>query len=122
MYIAHPKIPQNTRAVYSYLVHLFCEAESIINGFVCQDNYNPVGPLTTNIDNMTLSTIRSTLIVEHNKRRKERGLSELKESVKLNIIAQKYADALCAAGYISHELNGSKLEERYDDGMYNYSL
>lgn len=108
--------------MYSYLRHLFCEAESIINGLICQDSYNPAGPLTNDIQTMTLPNIRATLIGEHSKRRTSRGLSELKESTRLNIIAQKYADALCAAGYISHELNGSKLEQRYDDGGYNYAL
>ncbi len=102
-------MPASAKESYDYLRHLFCEAESIINGLVCQDNYTPAGPLTTDIQNMTLTSIRKTLIAEHSKRRIQRGLGGLRESEKLNTIAQKYALELCRAGYITHELNGSQL-------------
>lgn len=102
-------MPASAKESYDYLRHLFCEAESIINGLVCQDNYVPAGPLTTDIQNMTLISIRRALIAEHSKRRTQRGLGGLRESEKLNTIAQKYALELCKAGYITHELNGSQL-------------
>jgi uncharacterized protein YkwD len=71
---------------------------------------------------MSLTRIRILLTKEHNQRRIQRGLEPLTESETLNTIAQTYAKALCRAGYISHELDGSKLEERYEAGNYNYRL
>jgi uncharacterized protein YkwD len=120
--ISNPKNSASAKSMYDYLRHLFCEAESIINGLVCDDAYLSPGPLTTNITNMSKESIRSNLIAEHSKRRIDRGLGWLKESKTLSSIAQKYAESLCSAWYISHELNGSKLENRYDEGGYNYSF
>lgn len=98
-----------------------CEAESVIDGSECLDNYTPTGPLTADKATYTLAQIRSLLIAEHSARRVHRGLSELTQSSKLDAIAQKYALELCRAGYITHELGGSTLEQRYNDGKYNYT-
>lgn len=108
--------------MYAYLEHLFCEAESIIDGVVCQDKYTTPGVLTDDISTRKLSETRKILIKEHSARRVQRGLGGLKESDILNTIAQNYANILCAAGYITHEFNGSKLEERYDAGGYVYDF
>lgn len=102
--------------MFAYLGHLFCEAESIVDGIICQDNYVTDSTLTTPKDVLSLSNIRTILIAEHSKRRVDRGLSALTESSILDSIAQNYANALCTAGYITHELGGSTLEKRYQDG------
>jgi uncharacterized protein YkwD len=108
--------------MYRYLRHLFCESASIIHGVTCQDGYRAPDDLTQEIKTMSLTRIRILLTKEHNQRRIQRGLEPLTESETLNTIAQTYAKALCRAGYISHELDGSKLEERYEAGNYNYRL
>lgn len=108
--------------MYAYLNHLFCEAESIVDGIVCQDNYVTESTLTASKDTLNLSTIRSRLVAEHSKRRVDRGMSSLTESTTLDTIAQNYANSLCSAGFISHELNGSTLEQRYKDGAYAYTI
>lgn len=107
---------------FAYLSHLFCEAESIIDGRICQDNYTISETLTAHKNTLELSEIRRLLIEEHSKRRVNRGLSILTESQALNAIAQKYALSLCKAGYISHDLNGSTLEKRYQEGKYSYKI
>ena len=108
------------REIFGYFQHLLCEAESIINGNPCNDNYNPAGPLTIEKNNFTLTQIRNYLIAEHSNRRVARNIGPLAESPILNNIAQDYALKLCQAWYISHELGGSLLEERYRDGGYQY--
>ncbi len=122
IYINHPRVTPAGKLMFDYLRHLFCEAESVINGRICQDNYTPSGPLTQDIGRLTLDQIRWYLIAEHSVRRQQRGLGKLIESNTLNTIAQEYAEKLCEAWYISHELNGSQLEQRYEDGGYNYRL
>lgn len=121
-YQKNTRVSEIGKMMFAYLSHLFCEAESIVDGMVCRDNYVTDSTLTTSKDTLTLSNIRTILIAEHSKRRIDRGLSILTESNTLNNIAQNYANALCTAGYISHELNGSTLEQRYKDGGYAYDI
>lgn len=122
LYTNSTRITENTKAMFAYLGHLFCEAESIVDGNICQDGYTPKGLLTYQKNTLTLDTIRSLLIAEHSKRRTDRGLSPLTESSTLDSIAQNYALALCKAGYITHELGGSTLEQRFRDGGYVYTI
>ncbi len=110
-----PTTPSTTKEIFAYFQHLLCEAESVIDGSSCEDSYNPTGPLTIEKSNFSLAQIRNYLITEHSNRRVARNLGPLSESSVLDNIAQKYALDLCQAGYITHELNGSVLEQRYQD-------
>lgn len=112
--------PQERKDIFGYFQHLLCQAESIINGRPCNDNYHPSGPLTIDKNNFTLTQIRTYLIAEHSQRRVARNIGPLSESSVLNAIAQQYALKLCQAWYITHELGGSLLEDRYKDGGYKY--
>lgn len=110
-----PTTPFERKEIFAYFQHLLCEAESVIDGSSCNDNYIPSGPLTIEKSNFSLTQIRNYLIAEHSNRRIARNLGPLSESSVLDNIAQKYALNLCQAGYITHELNGSVLEQRYQD-------
>lgn len=72
LYGMSTKIPESTKEMFSYLGHLFCEAESIVDGIICQDSYVAKGSLTTNKNNFSLDTIRKLLIAEHSQRRVDR--------------------------------------------------
>lgn len=104
----------------SYLEHLFCHTQSLLTGYYCQDNYYPTSLLTTNKKDLTLTQIRNLLIREHSDRRIARGMGGLSQSETLNTIAQNYAYKLCAAGEITHTLDGSTLKQRYEEGGYDY--
>ena len=119
--VSKSTISSDQKDILTYFNHLLCEGESIIDGMVCQDNYTPPSQLTASKDTLTLDQIRKLLIAEHSQRRLDRGFSALTESTTLDTIAQNYALALCKAGYITHELNGSTLEKRFQDAGYVYS-
>lgn len=98
-----------------YLNHLLCMKRSLIDGILCRDGYYPNINLNTDKDDITIEDIRMIIVTEHNKRRVNRGLGRLTQSITLNIIAQKYAEKLCEVDRIDHELNGSTLSQRYDE-------
>lgn len=120
-YKKRPSLSQPARDIISYLEHLFCHTQSLLTGYYCEDNYHPVSPLTKNKNELTLSQIRNLLTQEHSKRRVERGLSTLTRSTTLDAIAQSYALELCAVGEITHTLNGSTLQMRFQAGNYDYT-
>ena len=91
------RLTEKARTMLTYLAHLFCEARSILDGYVCRDNYNTPGPLTAHKDTYTLTELRRVLLEEHNIRRILRNLGSLRESTILNTIAQNYANDLCEA-------------------------
>lgn len=105
----------------SYLEHLFCHTKSLFTGYYCEDNYYRPSALTMNKNKLTLTQTRNLLTQEHSKRRTQRGLSALAKSSILDSIAQNYALELCEAWEITHTLNGSTLQMRYENGGYNYS-
>lgn len=116
-----PTVNTSLRDMITYLQHLFCHTKSLLTGYYCEDTYYTPSLLTTNKKDLSLSQMRVLLIQEHSRRRVERGLWSLKESEVLNTIAQNYATELCKTGEITHTLNGSTLEQRYQNGNYNYS-
>gem|GEM_PF-3343924 len=119
-YLQRPTLSAPVREMVLYLKHLFCQTQSLLTGNYCENNYRPTSPLTTNKDQLSLAQTRVLLIQEHTKRRIERNLSALAESETLDIIAQDYAEKLCQVGEITHTLNGSTLEQRYEIGQYDY--
>lgn len=119
-YLQRPTLSTPVREMVLYLEHLFCQTKSLLTGNYCENNYQPSSLLTTNKNQLSLAQIRVLLIREHTKRRIERNLGALADSETLNIIAQDYAEKLCQAGEITHTLNGSTLEQRYEIGQYDY--
>ncbi len=120
-YKKRPSLSQPARDIISYLEHLFCHTQSLLTGYYCEDNYHPASLLTKNKNELTLSRIRNLLTQEHSKRRVDRGLSPLVRSTTLDAIAQEYALKLCAVGEITHTLNWSTLQERFQSGNYDYT-
>jgi len=120
-YKKRPFLSVPARDVISYLEHLFCHTQSLLTGYYCEDNYHPASLLTKNKNELTLSQIRNLLTQEHSRRRVERGLSTLTRSTALDSIAQSYALELCAVREITHTLNGSTLEMRFQSGNYDYT-
>jgi uncharacterized protein YkwD len=120
-YKKRPSLSQPAREIISYLEHLFCHTHSLLTGYSCEHNYHPSSLLTKNKNELTLSEIRVLLTEEHSRRRIERGLNKLTHSETLDTIAQKYALELCAAWEITHTLNGSTLETRFQNGDYEYT-
>lgn len=119
-YKKRTNISEPAREVISYLEHLFCHTKSLFTGYYCEDKYYSSNSLTADKDELTLTQIRTLLTQEHSKRRTQRGLSALARSSVLDSIAQKYALELCEVGEITHTLNGSTLQIRYENGGYNY--
>lgn len=119
-YKKRPNLSEPAIEIISYLEHLFCHTKSLFSGYYCEDNYHPAGPLTTHKDKLTLTQIRNLLTQEHSTRRVNRGLSALARSSVLDTIAQNYALELCKAKEITHTLNGSTLQLRYEDKNYDY--
>lgn len=120
-YKKRPSLSQPAGEIVSYLEHLFCHTHSLLTGYYCEDDYHPESPLTQNKNELTLAQIRTLLTQEHSKRRVERGLSTLTRSTTLDDIAHNYALELCAAGEITHTLDGSTLEMRFQEGNYDYT-
>ncbi len=120
-YKKRSSLSEPARDTVSYLEHLFCHTHSLLTGYYCEDNYHPASPLTQNKNELTLSQIRTLLTQEHSRRRVERGLSTLTRSTTLDDIAHNYALELCAAGEITHTLDGSTLEMRFQEGNYDYT-
>jgi uncharacterized protein YkwD len=106
----------------SYLTYLLCQERSIQASIICPIEYHPKSLYTTSVTDLTLHEVRTRLIEEHNHRRNQRWLSELASNLKLHNIAQNYALKLCDAGEITHTLGGSLLENRYEDGGYEYIM
>lgn len=119
-YANRPSVSLKLKEQINYLSHLFCHTRSLFAQELCIDNYRPESVLTRSKDNLTIDQIRALLGYEHSRRRVERNLSKLTLSSGLNTIAQNYAEKLCAAGEITHTLDGSTLSQRYQDGNYDY--
>lgn len=111
-----PKEP--TKGIVRYLNHLFCTTLTTLDGTLCRDGYLTQDDLLSPVEEMSQSELREIFIREHSARRADRGYSELTASPKLTDIAQMYAEKLCSAGELTHELDGSTLESRLRDGGY----
>lgn len=110
----------SAQSSFNYLSYLLCQERSIQAGIICTLPYRPSSIYTENAADITLHEIRKRLTMEHNNRRIERWLAVLSENLVLHNIAQDYALKLCKAGEITHTLDNSTLEQRFEDGGYDY--